>query len=454
MLKKTDATQGPIIKAIITFSIPLILATIAQNLFAIADKAVLGNMAGNVDVAAIGATGSITSLIINGAVGLSSGTTIILARYWGQRNEEKIRSTVDTALLTAVGLGVIVAIAGFFLTPIFLTATDCPAECYDGAMLYMRIYISAAPITLFYNYGSAILRTIGDTQRPLIYILTSGVVNVVLNVILCLVLPQKVAAVAIATVASKLVSSVLVARRLSRLEEDYIRVSFRKLRFDPSSFLRIFRFGIPTSISGLMFPLAGLQIVPAINSYGVAAIAGNSAASSIDSIAMAFTSGFGTATSTFVGQNIGARKVDRVKKSFWYSMGLNVLIGGSVGLMLFLCGRFLIGMIIGHDELETIDYGMIRLAHISLFIFIQAINSSIGGALQAFGYAALRSISNVAFTLGFRIVWMQFIYPLHKSFDTIMLCFTMSYVLNMLFYIVFFAVVYYRYTKKGICKKI
>ncbi|MBQ9132761.1 MAG: MATE family efflux transporter [Clostridia bacterium] len=454
MLKKIDATQGSMVKAIFSFSIPLILATIAQNLFTIADKAVLGNMAGSVEVAAIGATGTVTELIINGAVGLSSGTTIVLARFWGQRDEEKIRTTVDTALITGVGLGVIVAIAGFLSTPFFLTATDCPAECYEGALLYMRIYISAAPITLFYNYGSAILRTTGDTQRPLIYILAGGVVNVVLNVILCLILPQKVAAVAIATVASKLVSGVLVARRLCRMEEDYVRVSFRKMRFDTSSFFRIFRFGIPTSISNIMYPLAGLQIVPAINSYGVAAVAGNSAAASVNSIAMAFSSGFSAATSTFVGQNIGARKVDRVKKAFWYSLGWNVLVSGSVGVILFLSGRFLIGTIIGHGEVEAIDYGMSRMAHISLFMFVQAISASIGGALQAFGYAALRSISNVVFSLGFRILWMQLVYPRYQSFDTVMLCFTVSWILNMLFYAAVFAVVYYRYVKKGICKKI
>ena len=208
------------VKSVLTFSIPLILAAIAQDLFTVADKAVLGNMAGSVDVASIGATGAITSLIINGAVGLSSGTTIVLARFWGQKNKEKIRSTIDTALLTSLGLGVIVAILGFFLSPLFLRATGCPEECYNGALLYIRIYISAAPITLFYNYGAAVLRTTGDTQRPLIYILVGGVVNVCLNLVLCFILPQKVAAVAIATVASKLTSALMVAKRLCKLEED------------------------------------------------------------------------------------------------------------------------------------------------------------------------------------------------------------------------------------------
>ena len=184
MLKKVDATKGPLLKLIFIYTIPLILSTILQNLFEVADKAVLGNMAGSVAVAAIGATGTVTSLIISGAVGLSTGTSIILARYIGQKNDEKIRTTIDTSLIAGVSLGLIVAVAGFFVAPLFLTATKCPAECYDGALIYMRIYLAAAPASLLYNYGSAILRTLGDTQRPLVYISIAGVVNVVLNVIL------------------------------------------------------------------------------------------------------------------------------------------------------------------------------------------------------------------------------------------------------------------------------
>ena len=185
VMVKIDATKGPMLKAIFAFSIPLILATIAQTLFNVTDKAVLAYMAGNAAVAAVGATGSATSLIINGAAGLASGVTIVLSRFWGQKDQEKIRFTIDTALLTSIGLGVIVAIAGFFLSPVFLTLTNCPDECYEGSLLYMRIYLSAAPITLFYNYGSAVLRTTGDSKRPLLYILAGGVVNVVLNIILC-----------------------------------------------------------------------------------------------------------------------------------------------------------------------------------------------------------------------------------------------------------------------------
>lgn len=451
--KKVDATSGPLVKLIFIYTIPLILSTILQNCFNIADKAVLGNMAGSTAVASIGATGSATSLVINGALGLSTGTAIILARYVGQKDLEKIRSTINTSIISALVLGSIVAIAGFFLAPVFLTVTKCPIECYEGALIYVRIYLAGAPATLLYNYGSAILRTIGDTQRPLYYITVAGVVNVVLNVILCLILPQKVMAVAIATITSKIISSALVVWRLSHFGEAY-DLDLRRMRFHFPTFKQIMRFGIPSSISNIVLPLGNLQIVTAINSFGVDAIAGNSAAVSVHSIAASFSGGFGSATATFLGQNIGAKNPERVRKSFWYLLGLNILITGSLGVVMYLTGRFWIGVILGASAGVAIDYGMRRMFFVTLFSFIAATNKVLSHALQAFGYPMFTSISNIAFTLGFRVLWMQTVFQHSPTYDIVMACFTVSWSLNLLLYAIFFAFVYRRYIKKGICKKI
>ncbi len=452
MAKKVDATRGNLVKLIFVYTIPLILSTILQNFFSIADKAVLGNMAGSVAVAAIGTTTVVTLLIINGAVGLSTGTAIILARYIGQKDNEKIQKTIDTSFITGILLGAVVALAGVLFVPAFLTATGCPDECYRDAVIYTRIYLAAAPATLVYNYGSAILRTLGDTQRPLFYITAAGIVNVVLNVILCLVLPQKVLAVAIATAVSNILSAVLVLWRLSHLSE--ISFSVHKMRFHSGTFIQILRFGIPASISLLVLPLGNLQIVTAINSYGVDAVAGSSAATSVQTIAGAFSDGFSTAATTFIGQNIGAKNAARVKRSFWYLLGFNVLISGSLGVLLYFTGRFWLGIIVGSTAVAAIDYGMQRLFFVTLFSFIAAINATLSHALQAFGYPLFTSITNIAFTLGFRILWMQLVYPLFPMFSTVMLCFLVSWILNMLLYAVFFTIVYIRYSKTGKCKKI
>jgi putative MATE family efflux protein len=453
MAKKVDATKGNLTKIIFTYTLPLILSTILQNTFGIADKAVLGNMAGSTAVASIGATSVVSTLIINGAVGLSTGTSIILARFVGQKDTEKIKQTIDTSLITSILIGTVLAVLGIVFSPMILTATGCPAECYDGAVLYMRICLASTPATLFYNYGSAILRTLGDTKNPLLYITVAGIVNVALNVILCIILPQKVMAVALATLASKIISIVFLIRRISRIDE---KISFHllRMRLHVPTFVQIIRFGIPTSLSNLMVPLSNLQITPAINSFGVAAVAGNSTAAIIQGIASAFSSGFSIAATTFVGQNIGANQPERVKQSFWRLLCLNFLITGTLGVLFYLSGRFWLGVILGASETAAIEYEMIRLFYVCLFIFVLAINNILSHSIQAFGYPLFTSISSIAFTLGFRVLWMLLVYPKFPTFNTIMLCYLVSWVLNMILYATFFTAVYRRYTKKGICKKI
>jgi len=251
----------------------------------------------------------------------------------------------------------------------------------------------------------------------------------------------------------KAFSIVLVLRRLSHFD-GVSWFNLRRIKFDFGIFLKILRFGVPASISLLVVPFGNLQIVPSINSYGVDAIAGNSAAVSLQSIASAFTGGFATAATTFIGQNLGAQNRERVKKSFWYILGLSALISGALGVFLFLSGRFWMGLIVGASEKAAIDYGMQRAFFVVLFTFVSAISMVLSRSLQAFGYPLFTSISNIVFTLFFRIFWMQVIYPHNPKFYMLMLCFLVSWTLNLLVSTVIHTVVYLRYTRKGICRKI
>lgn len=452
-MKKPDILQGPLTKSMFSFALPLMLSTILQDFFAVADKAVLGNMAGSVAVASVAATGTVSSLIINGAIGLATGTAIVLARFLGQRDLEKIRSTVDTSIVTGLIFGLIVAAAGIFLAPVFLTATKCPAECYEGALIYMRIVLAAAPATLLYNFGAAVLRAIGDTQKTLNYITVAGVVNVALNILLCLVLPQKVIAVAVATVASKVISATLVLRRLCTIESS-VRVNISRIRFDLPSFGRIVRFGVPSSISNLVLPLGNIQIATAINSFGAEAVAGHSAAASVESFVHAVSLGFGSTVMTFVGQNVGAKNVARVKKSFWLCLLYNFLITGTLGVLACLTGEFWIGIVVGRSAEAAIAYGMVRMRHVAMFMFVNAVSVVLTRTMNAFGYPIFTSITNIIINLGFRVLWMQFVYPISPKFETIMLCYTVAWILNLSFYVVAMLIVYRRYFVKGICKRI
>lgn len=451
-MKKIDATKGPLLKQIIIYAIPIIITTIVQELFNAVDKAVLGNMADTTAVASCGATTILTNLITAAFIGLSSGTAIVLARYVGQCNVKSAKDTIGTALICALGFGALVAAIGIIFAPTLLALTKCPEECYDGAVLYLRLFIAGAPATLLYNYGSSILRTLGDTKSPMKFIMIGGVTNVILNVILCIILPQKVAAVAIATVTSNVISATLVLHRLSAFDGEY-RISLKTIRFSLKAFLLMLKFGVPATINSLIVPISNLQIVTAINSFGVDAVAGNSAAISLQTVNMAFHTSFGISALTFIGQNIGAKNQKRVRASLFLCLIIGVILSGSIGVFLYLTGRIWLGLILGAGATEAIEFGIIRMFSVNLFCFIFAINNITTNSLQAYGYPIFSSISAIIFTLGFRTVWMQFIYPINPTFNVLMLCFTVTNVFNAVFCIVALSIIHSRYMR-GIYRKI
>lgn len=428
--KNIDATEGALLPKIVAYVIPLMLSFIVQNLFNAADVAVLGNMADSTAVAAVNATGSIVALVVNAFIGISIGTRIVLARSIGKKDDEQIRLVTDTSLIFALVMGVIVSVAGILLAPWFLHLTGCPDECYDGALTYIRIYVLCAPVILLYNFGSAILTADGDTQRPMYYIIIGGATNVVLNIILCLILPQKVAAVAISTVVAQMIGATLVLRRLFTMN-GRCKVVLRRMRFDARTLGKVLATGLPTALVSAIFPLSNLQIQSAINSFGVSAMAGAGASATIE--AMSYAGGqFGVTSSVFIGQNIGANKLDRAHKAFkicaLLATGVGIVLGGS----LYLSGRFWLSLIVGSDK-EAIEYGIVKMACLCLPVFLNALTNVYESSLQARGYAFLTSINSVVFVLVFRIIWMQAIFPSNPTWICLMLCFTVSWVLRLLF---------------------
>ena len=449
--KHVDATRGSLVRAIILYTVPLIFSTLIQSLFNAVDIVVLGNMASSNAVASVGATTTINHLIVNTFVGLSGGTKIILARQVGAKDRDGARKTVEASLLSALGLGIVILIAGMFLSPLFLGWTKCPVECFDGAVLYLRIYMLAAPAVLLYNFGAAILRACGDTQRPLYYIILCGLLNVILNIILCLILPQKVAAVAIATAASQYLGAFLVIRRLC-VADDLCKVILSQIRWHTASFVQIMRYGVPLALNQALYPLANLQIQSAINSYGVSAVAGSSAATTVDSFSSSFIGSFGTTTTAFMGQNLGAEKHDRVKRSFWNCLIMAVTIGIVTGSFFYLTGRFWLRFILT-DDLVAIEYAMIKIRFITLFGSISAANSVLSHAIQSFGYPTFSAVNSISFVFVFRMIWMLTVYPKHQTFEWLMVCFTVSWSLMLLCNMIMFSVIYKRY-QKGKYKKL
>ncbi len=449
--RRVDITNGPLLSSIVKFAIPLMLASVVQILFNAVDIIVLGHMADTNAVASVGVTGAVTGLLINAFIGFSTGTNIILARFLGAKDEDNVRKTVDTSIMSAAVIGAVIGVVGLFVSPLLLTMIECPTECWDGAALYLRIYLCATPAILVYNFGAAIIRVSGDTKRPLYYIIASGLLNVALNFVLCLILEQKVAAVAIATLSSQVLSATLVVIHLSRMS-GACRLNLKKIVFDLPTLRRIIRFGFPSAITHSLYCIPNLQIQSAINSFGPAAITGNTSAASIEGMISCVHNGFGSASMTFVGQNLGANNPKRVKQSILYCFLINLISASIIGVTATALGEQLLSIYIPDDP-AAIAYGMVRMKHISLFLGVGAVNALLANCMNAFGYPVSQTICSIASILGLRMIWMLFLFPRRPSIEMLYFCFTVSWCLQLVLLTTAFVIVYRKF-KNGTLHKI
>ena len=448
---RVDATQGSLMRSIFIYAIPLFLTTLLQQLFNAVDIAVLGNMADTAAVAAVGATGPLTGLLLNFFIGFSSAVKVVLARQIGARDRDGIERTVSMAAIIPVACGLLLAVVGFAISPWLLELTSCPADCSADAALYLRFYFGVAPAILLYNFGSSVLTASGDTSRPLYYMAACGALNVVLNVILCILLPQKVAAVAIATAASQLLGAFLVWRRLFRMD-GICKVVWARIRWSTQSLISIVRFGLPMSITNTLYPICNVLVQSGINEIGVAAIAGNSAASTLESLVVGIPSAFATTTTAFMGQNIGAQKRDRVKKSFFYCLILGAVLTQIPSLLIYWTGDFWLGFILT-DDLAAYEFAYIRMKCMLMIYGLTAVSSCCNHAIQTFGYPFYGTVTSLLSVFGFRMIWMNFVYPhFAPSFLHLILCFTISWIINLSFQVAGFAFYYARF-RKGKYKK-
>lgn len=452
-ISRVDATQGSLVRSIFIYAIPLFLTTILQQLFNAVDLAVLGNMADTTAVASVSATSSITGLIINLFVGFSSAVKIILARQIGAQDHKGVEHTVAMSLILPTLVGILLAMLGVVFSPMFLEWTNCPESCMEGATVYLRLYIAAAPVILLYNFGSSVLTASGDTQRPLYYMAASGLLNLVLNIVLCLILPQKVAAVAIATVASQILGAVLVWLRIFRMD-GICQAKWKNIRWNRTALGSIFRYGYPMMITTTIYPICNLMIQSATNVIGVSAIAGNTAGSTLESFAAAFTGAFSTATTAFMGQNLGAGKIDRVKKSFFYCITIGATLTFAVSMFFYLTGDFWLRFILT-DDTAAYEYAYIRMKCVLLIYAVGTVNNCCSHAIQVFGYPLYGSLTSIICVFGFRTIWMQWIYPhFAPSFIHLTICYTISWGLLFLFNITGFIIFYTRFLKGKYRKRI
>ena len=429
--KDLDLTGGPLFKTILLFALPIMLSNVVTTLFNAADMAVLSAFTrGGNEVASVGATSSVISLFTQFAVGLCTGVNIILARLCGQGDERNSRRVVSTAILAAAGMGVLLAILGAALGRTVLVWMNCPEECLSDAALYIIIYFLGSPFLLLNQYASAIIRVSGDSERPLYYMLISGAANVVLNALFCFLMGRKVAAVALATLISQAIGAFLALRRLT-VVEGICRWNIKETRFDLGALKKILVYGCPAALTTVLFPITNLQVQSAINSFGPAAIAGNTATIQYESIVGMAGGAFQTSALTFVGQNLGARKKERVYRSFFYCLFAGLTVTATLAISIYAFKEPLLSIFVAGDEASILQ-GAVRMKYIMLF-YILTVNP-MASTIQAFGHPTLQTVINVGTVLGLRTLWMQVIYPMNPTLDVLYFCYPLTYIVNTLAY--------------------
>ncbi len=441
--KNSDLLHGNISRSIFSFCIPLIIGSLLQVFFNMADQIVLGQMAGGVALASVGACSTVVGLIVNFFVGLSSGVTVVLSRAVGMNDNEACKRIISTAFISSLIVGAIAAGGAIPFASPLLRLTKCPEVCFADARTYTLIYYSGIPAITVYNFSAGILRATGDSRRPTFYMVIAGALNLVLNITLCLIMQNKVAAVAIATVVSQLLGAVLTVKRLLNMEQVY-RLSFSHLKFSNDIFLKFLRYGVPNGFCSSLYNIANLQVQAGINAFGTDAIAGHAAAASIDSLITPFVGSFGITTATMVGQNIGAGNRERVKQSIFVNMAYSVSIACVLCFSVYLFRIPLIKLYVP-DSPGAIEYAVIRMQWVLLWFGVNAFNNILINTLNAFGYSVFAMISNIITTVVFRTFWMQLLYPHYPTFRTIMMCYTVSWCMTVVLYSIAFSYVFTRF---------
>ena len=422
--KEMNMLEGSIGDKTLKFALPLAATGILQQLFNAADIAVVGRFVGKNAMAAVGSNAPLINLIISLFIGISIGANVVIASYTGQKNDKAVGRAVHTALTVAFISGVLLCLLCEALALPILRLMSIPENVFDMSVLYFRVYLLGLPVILLYDFASAIFPSRGNTATPLTCLTVSGVVNVLLNLFFVLVLGMTVNGVALATAISNLVSSALLIFFLAR-EQGAVHFSFKKLGADKRIFIQMISIGIPAGIQGMVFSLSNLILQSAVNSLGENVMAGSSAAFNIEIFCYYVLNSFGQACTTFIGQNYGAGKPGRCRRvlrlTFMQDMVFTVAIAG----IILLTGRYLISLF--NSDPDVIAIGRVRLKFILTAEFINVIIEILSGYMRGFGFSFVPAVVCMAGICGVRITWMYAVFMRHKSFETLMMAYPISW---------------------------
>ncbi len=423
-----DMCNGNLLPKILKFALPLMLSGILQLLFNAADMIVVGKFAGKESLAAVGSTSSLINLLVNLFMGLSVGCNVLVARYYGSEKKKEISDTVHTSITIALISGVILGIIGIVFCKPLLILMGTPEDVLPLATLYMRIYFAGMPVILLYNFSSAILRAVGDTMRPLIFLSCAGVINILLNLFFVIVFKMDVAGVALATVISQAASATCVMLCLIRDDAPY-RLSLKKLGITKKILVQIIRIGLPAGLQGCLFSISNVMIQSGINSFGTDAIAGNTAACNLEGFVYTAMNSFHQTAVSFTGQNTGAGKMDRVKKVLIECLALVTIFGLGLSLIMLLFGRGLLTIYADPEDVEVVvKYGLIRMAIICPTYFTCGTMDVLVGSLRGMGKSILPMIVSLCCVCVLRIILILTVFRAAPSLQLLYWTYPISWV--------------------------
>ena len=444
--QKLDMLNGSIWNKLPVFALPIAATGILEQLFNASDIAIVGNFAQTdktAVVAAVGANSPIIGLILNLFIGIALGANVVIANAVGRDDKQTVQKAVHTSMVVSVIGGVLVAIIGELIAEPLLTVLNVPDDVLELALLYLRIYFLGMPVILLYNFEAAIFRSIGETKMPLIALTLSGILNVLLNLFFVIVLKMSVNGVATATVLANVVSAGILYIKLVKSDK-YIKVEFKKLRIDGKVFAKIMQIGLPAGIQSAVFAVANIVIQGAINSLGTVVIAASSAAFNIEIIAYNVMNSFSQACTTFVGQNFGANKIDRCKKTLFLCLIEDAIASGTAILIVLITGKFLLSIF--NNNPEVIEIGYSRLVIIFIAYIFSMLYEVMSGYLRGFGFSLVPAILTTVGVCVLRIIWINTVFPANRTFVTIMTAYPVSLATTAV--LIFIALIIYRPSKR------
>ena len=437
-----DMCRGPLLGKILRFSFPLMLSSILQLLFNAADVITVGQFAGKEAMAAVGSTASLYNLIINVFVGLATGSSVLMARFYGSRDERNCQEIVHTSVLLAIICGIALIFIGIIVSPVVLSLMGTPDDVLSHAVLYMRIIFIGMPVLMLYNFGAGILRAVGDTKRPLIYLTFAGILNVILNLTLVIVFDMGVAGVAIGTLASQAVSAVLILRCLIRSEGLY-HLDLGKLRISRDKLVLIVKVGLPAGIQGALFSVSNVILQASINTFGSTAMAGSAASQNIENFVYVSMNALYQACISFTSQNFGAGEKKRVLRVLWLCLATVVAVGVIAGGLATIFGHQLVSIYSGEED--VIAFGYERLVIVCLPYFLCGMMDVACGALRGIGLSIIPTLVSLAGACGLRIVWVCTVFQLDRTIFTLYMSYPVSWTVTFIAHIACFVHFYRRW---------